>query len=94
MVLNSSHPYEPETIELRKNLEEKYDVPVQTMDILNMKEEDMTNVFQRVLKEFPIKEVNIDMPAWIEELKPEHWLKTDFINVVKIWQRKYIKYVT
>ncbi|MBD5640618.1 stage IV sporulation protein A [Clostridium botulinum] len=83
IVLNSSHPYEPETIELRKSLEEKYDVPVQTMDILNMKEEDMTNVFQRVLKEFPIKEVNIDMPAWIEELKPEHWLKADFINVVK-----------
>ncbi len=91
MVLNSSHPYEPETIELRKNLEEKYDVPVQTMDILNMKEEDMTNVFQRVLKEFPIKEVNIDMPAWIEELKPEHWLKTDFINVVKNMAKEIYK---
>lgn len=91
IVLNSSHPYEPETIELRTNLEEKYDVPVQTMDILNMKEEDMTNVFQRVLKEFPIKEVNIDMPAWIEELKPEHWLKTDFINVVKNMAKEIYK---
>ncbi|ACA55184.1 stage IV sporulation protein A [Clostridium botulinum] len=91
IVLNSSHPYEPETIELRKNLEEEYDVPVQTMDILNMKEEDMTNVFQRVLKEFPIKEVNIDMPAWIEELKPEHWLKTDFINVVKNMAKEIYK---
>ena len=91
IVLNSSHPYEPETIELRKSLEEKYDVPVQTMDILNMKEEDMTNVFQRVLKEFPIKEVNIDMPAWIEELKPEHWLKADFINVVKNMAKEIYK---
>ncbi|WP_251860354.1 stage IV sporulation protein A [Clostridium sp. Marseille-Q2269] len=91
MVLNSAHPYEPETIDLRKSLEEKYDVPVQTMDILNMKEEDMTNVFQRVLKEFPIKEVNIDMPAWIEELKPQHWLKEDFINVVKNMAKEIYK---
>ncbi|EJO5347945.1 stage IV sporulation protein A [Clostridium botulinum] len=91
IVLNSSHPYDPETIELRKNLEEKYDVPVQTMDILNMKEEDITNVFQRVLKEFPIKEINIDMPAWIEELKPEHWLKADFINVVKNMAKEIYK---
>ena len=56
-----------------------------------MKEEDMTNVFQRVLKEFPIKEVNIDMPAWIEELKPEHWLKADFINVVKNMAKEIYK---
>ncbi|NEZ46000.1 stage IV sporulation protein A [Clostridium niameyense] len=83
IVLNSAHPYAPETIELKKNLEEKYDVPVQIMDVINMKEEDITDVFHRVLKEFPIKEINIFMPTWIEQLKREHWLKTDFLNVVK-----------
>ncbi|GAA0734665.1 stage IV sporulation protein A [Clostridium oceanicum] len=83
IVLNSAHPYEPETIELRKEMEEKYDVPVQIIDVLNMKEDDITDVFQRVLKEFPVKEINIDMPKWIEGLKPSHWLKADFLNVVK-----------
>ncbi|WP_032121816.1 stage IV sporulation protein A [Clostridium amazonitimonense] len=83
MVLNSSRAYSPETIALRKELEEKYDVPVQTIDVLNMKEEDMMNLFQRVLKEFPIKEINIDMPHWIEKLEGTHWLKVNFLNIIK-----------
>jgi stage IV sporulation protein A len=83
VVLNSQQPYDPGTITLKKSLEEKYDVPVQTMDVLNMKQEDITNIFQRILKEFPIKEINIDMPEWIEKLQADHWLKIDFINVVK-----------
>ncbi|MBC2578985.1 stage IV sporulation protein A [Clostridium sp. DJ247] len=83
IVLNSQQPYNPETINLKRSLEEKYDVPVQTIDVLNMKEEDITNVFHRVLKEFPIKEINIDIPEWIERLEPVHWLKTNFINLVK-----------
>lgn len=83
IVLNSQHPYDPDTVALKKELEGKYDVPVQTMDVLNMKEDDITNVFQRVLKEFPIKEINIDMPEWIEKMDPSHWLKLDFIGLVK-----------
>lgn len=83
IVLNSQHPYDPETMTIKKDLEDKYDVPVQTIDVLNMKQEDITNIFQRILKEFPIKEINIDMPEWIEKLEAKHWLKVDFINVVK-----------
>ncbi|MBM7868861.1 stage IV sporulation protein A [Clostridium pascui] len=83
IVLNTKHMYDPNTIELKKELEAKYDVPVQTMDVLNMKEEDITNIFTRVLKEFPVKEINIDMPEWIENLDKAHWLKVDFINLVK-----------
>lgn len=83
MVLNSSRMYSTETMALKKELEEKYDVPVQVMDVLNMKEEDIVGLFQRVLKEFPVKEINIDMPEWIEKLEPTHWLKVNFLNVVK-----------
>ncbi|HBC96997.1 MAG TPA: stage IV sporulation protein A [Clostridium sp.] len=83
VILNSQHPYEPDTMDLKKELESKYDVPVQCMDVLNMKEDDITNVFERILKEFPIKEININMPDWIEKMEPSHWLKTDFINLVK-----------
>jgi stage IV sporulation protein A len=83
IILNSRNAYDPKTIELRKELEEKYDVPVQAIDVLNMKEEDITNVFNRVLKEFPVKEINIDMPEWIEKLSGDHWLKINFLNLVK-----------
>lgn len=83
MVLNSAHAYAPETMKLKKELEEKYDVPVQIMDVLNMKEEDIMSLFQRILKEFPIKEINIDLPEWIEKLEPGHWLKESFLALIK-----------
>ena len=83
VVLNSAHVYSPETQALKRELEEKYDVSVQVMDVLNMSEEDVENLFQKVLREFPIKEINIDMPEWIEKLEPNHWLKASFVDLIK-----------
>lgn len=83
MILNSRNPSSQETLELKKKLEEEYDIPVQEMDVLNMNKEDITTVFERVLKEFPIKEINIDMPEWIEKLDTKHWLKKDFIGLIR-----------
>ncbi|WP_142414472.1 stage IV sporulation protein A [Hathewaya massiliensis] len=83
VVLNSKNPQGEETLELKKSMEEKYDVPVQVIDALNMTEEHIKNIFENILKEFPVKEIKIDMPEWIEKLNPGHWLKIDFLNVVK-----------
>ena len=83
IILNSRTPDGEDTISLRKSMEEKYDVPIQPMDVLNMKEDDITNVFQRILKEFPVREINLDMPEWIETLDCKHWLKENFMSLVK-----------
>lgn len=83
MVLNSKNAAAPETEVLARELEEKYDVPVQVMDVLNMNEEDIGSIFQRILKEFPVKEINIDMPEWIENLSSKHWVKINFMKFLK-----------
>jgi stage IV sporulation protein A len=83
IVLNSSKVDTPETIALKGDLEKKYNVPVELIDVLNLKQEDITTVMHRVLREFPVKEINIDMPEWIEKLEATHWLKVNFINVIK-----------
>ena len=83
VVLNTKNVNAPETRELRKELEGKYNVPVQIMDVYNLNEEDIEKIFRHVLKEFPVKEINIDMPTWIEKLDSDHWLKKDFLNIIK-----------
>lgn len=83
IILNSARVNDPETAELRGELETKYNVPVEPLDVLNLKQDDITNVMYRVLVEFPVKEINIDMPEWIEKLDATHWLKVNFINVIK-----------
>lgn len=91
IILNSKNANSEETIELGKSLEEKYNVPVQVMNIANMQQKDITNIFERILKEFPIKEINIDMPEWIEKLDITHWLKQNFISLIKDMCQKVYK---
>lgn len=83
VLLNSTHPYNPETINIKKSMEEKYGVSVSVVDSLNMKIEDINNILEKVLYEFPIREVGIDLPEWIEALEDEHWLKKNFILIIR-----------
>jgi stage IV sporulation protein A len=91
IVLNSAHVNDPKTLALKDELEDKYDVPVQIMDVVNMREEDIANVFQVVLKEFPVSEINIDIPEWIEKLDSKHWLKVNFFDLIKDMCKKIFK---
>lgn len=83
IVLNSSNINSNETKQLKKEMEAKYNVSVTAMDVANMNEEDIEALFKKVLKEFPVKEVNINMPEWLEMLEADHWLKKDFFNIIK-----------
>lgn len=83
VLLNSSKPNSPETKALKKEMEEKYNVYVQIMDVYNMNEEDIEEIFNHVLKEFPVKEIDIEIPEWVEKLDPNHWLKKDFFNIIR-----------
>lgn len=83
VVLNTKHPNTIETQELKESLEEKYDVPVVAIDIAKMDENDIEKLFKRVLMEFPIKEIHIDLPSWINGLDSSHWLKNNFITLIK-----------
>lgn len=83
IVLNTTHPYDPDTINLKRSLEEKHKIPVQIMDVMQMRNEDVDNALEKVLFEFPIKEINIELPEWVDSLDMSHWLKRDFIDSIK-----------
>lgn len=83
VVLNTKDVSSPKVRELQKELQEKYEVPVQLMDVFNMNKDDIDKVLNRVLKEFPVKEINIDMPTWLENLECDHWLKRNYFDVLK-----------
>ena len=82
IVLNSVNPEGIETLELAKELEEAYEVPVIPVDIAKMDQETIMQILEEVLFEFPVTEVNISLPDWVEELEPEHWLRAQFEDAV------------
>lgn len=83
ILLNSKHPTLDSTIALKENLEEKYSVPVINVDCLKMEIKDLDNIFERVLLEFPVKEININLPGWVEGLSRKHPIRSSILEVVK-----------
>lgn len=83
IILNTIDPHNENTIELARQLNDKYEAPVQVIDCMNLKESDVDDLIGKVLYEFPIKEINIDLPRWFDGLSLEHPLKSSFINTLK-----------
>ena len=83
VILNSIHPNSPETVNIRREIEDKYQVVVLPMNVENMNEKDMSDILREALYEFPIIEVKVKIPDWISVLDPSHPLKKLYINKIK-----------
>ncbi len=83
ILLNTINPFSKETSDLAGELEEKYDVSVIPVDCANLSQDDIVLVMEQVLYEFPVKEVNINLPKWVDELDAKHWLKGKFEDAVR-----------
>lgn len=82
VILNCTNPLSQGVRDLASDLEEKYDVPVLPLDCYHLDERDINAIMEQVLFEFPVQEVQISLPLWVEELAPEHWLRKQFEEVV------------
>ncbi len=83
ILLNTTKPYSSETDTLRQDLYQKYNAPVVAVNVSNLKQDDITNILEKILYEFPVKQVNLNLPKWIETLDINHWLKQSLIQDTK-----------
>ena len=83
IVLNSKHPNDSKTIELANRLEKEYQTSVITKDVSNLEENDIIEIFSRVLEEFPINEIGFKLPTWFSSLPIENNLKSRVIESIK-----------
>lgn len=83
LIINSTRPRSEETQRLRDELAEKYDIPVLAMSVDAMDEEDILYVLKEVLFEFPVHEVNVNLPSWVMVLDEDHWLRKSYEEAVR-----------
>ncbi len=72
IILNSAHPQSEEAIDLAYKLEETYKAPVALVNCLELDGEDIRNILEMVLLEFPVKELAINLPSWTKALDETH----------------------
>lgn len=83
VLLNSTHPDSEETRSLAEELSKKHNASVLPLDIENLNQNNLEEVFERVLDEFPITEIGFKLPEWFSILDFEHWLKQNVIDTIK-----------
>lgn len=77
VLLNSIKPFSKETKELADDMIKTYDVSVLPVNCDQLKQDDVTRIFENVLKEFPVKEIDFNTPAWTQVLPSQHWLRKE-----------------
>lgn len=83
IILNSNNPSSDYTTKLSEKLSEKYGCTVLPTNCEQLSIDDINNMFSKILYEFPIEQINIKFPRWIDGLDFSHPLKTELYNEIK-----------
>ena len=83
VLLNCMYPSSNEAVTLAEELSEKYGVPVKPINCLELTVDNIKDILEDILFEFPVKEIGICYPAWINALDLSHPLKSEIISSVK-----------
>ena len=76
ILLNCTNPSSPEARELAVQLSDKYNTKVMPINCEDLTADDINSMFANLLYEFPVDEIKISFPKWIDSLDFSHPLKT------------------
>ena len=83
ILLNSDDPNSSYTRELADKLSEKYNTTVMPINCEYLTIDDINNMFAKVLYEFPVEQICIKFPRWIDGLDCDHPLKAELYEEIK-----------
>jgi len=75
IVLNSAHPNAERTQNLARELEARHGVTCLVINCLELSQKMVMDIIQEVLFEFPIGELNLFLPEWVDALDYDHPIK-------------------
>lgn len=83
VILNSNRPYGEMALNLAEELQKSYQVPVLPMNCEQLRKEEIFRIFENLLKEFPITDMEFYIPKWVEMLPNDSEIKNNLIENVK-----------
>jgi len=84
VLVNSINPDGESARAVKSEIEAKHNVPVICVNCAELEGEDINNIIEKVLFEFPLKEVSIELPDWVDVLENGHHLKESiYTNILE-----------
>ena len=82
VLLNSADPSSQRAQDLRRDIADRYGVTVTCVNCAELTVSDVYSIIESVLFEFPIREINIRIPSWLNSLPTDHALKAELLSAV------------
>lgn len=83
VLLNCLEPNSESAVDIAEAISKKHHIPVIPINCLDLTQSDIKQILSRILYEFPVKEIDINFPKWINSLPINHWLRADIIKFLK-----------
>ena len=83
VLLNCINPNSEAATTMAAGLQKRYGVPVLPVNCLELEEVEIRNILSKVLFEFPVKEIKVDMPRWLSGLEKGHWLRSSVYTAIQ-----------
>jgi len=83
ILLNSANPSSPEVRELAMQLSDKYNTNVMPINCENLTADNINSMFANLLYEFPVEEIKLSFPKWVDGLEFVHPLKAKLFEQIQ-----------
>ena len=75
ILLNSTRPHAPETKQLAEGMARDYHHAVLPVSCVDLDAAALGDILRQVLYEFPVRELDLALPRWVNRLENGHWLQ-------------------
>jgi len=83
VLLNTAYPHSERAKTIRDDIAEQYDVSCIAINCLTLDSETVTDIIRGVLYEFPLREMEVYLPAWVDALPLEHPIKSGLYDALR-----------
>ena len=91
ILLNTTNPASQEAIQMAEEMENRYGVQVYPVNCLEMTENEIRRILEKILFEFPVREIGIELPKWLTSLDKEHPIRRAVFDTVRAAAEKVTK---
>ena len=83
VLLNSSDPHSDRAEAIAKDISLRYEVNCMPVNCLTLGEEDVSEILRAVLYEFPMQELDLFLPSWVDALPTAHPIKAGLYEAIR-----------
>lgn len=83
VLLNSAQPYSERAQTLQADIAERYNVTCLAVNCLTLDEGAVSEIIRGVLHEFPMRQMDLFLPPWVDVLPFDHPIKSGLYEIIR-----------